>query len=123
VDYGWANSNYEPEAHEIRQITIKKRDRLAILEWPYPEWARAWNQRSGETGLVALQFIKLYESATALYTWQPSDPVGYLAIQKNDELRVLEYPDDNWAKAWNQRTAETGLVPQNYISTISKQKA
>jgi hypothetical protein len=123
VDYGCASVDYGPEEGQTRQIAIKKDDRLAILEWPYPEWAKAWNQRSNETGLVPLQYITMFASAVAKYTYEPDTSQGYLALRKDDQLRIIEYPTDDWARAWNQRTAETGLVPRNYISLLSKQKA
>jgi len=116
VDLGYVTTAYVPGENADRQISLQQHDRLAILEWPYPGWAKAWNQRSGETGLVPQQYITLYQSATPLYPYRPVDTAGAIELQLGDQLRIVGLPNNEWAKVWNQRTAETGIVPRNYIS-------
>jgi hypothetical protein len=119
VDFGYANATYTPPMDQERQIAIQKGDHLGILEWPYEEWAKAFNRRSRETGLVALQFIEMFPSAVALYDYEPTDLQSYLKLQRNDDLRVIEYPHEGWATVCNLRTAESGLVPKSYIASAS----
>lgn len=122
VDFGHATNRYTPpESEQARQISVKQGDRLAIIDWPYEGWAKAHNTRSRETGMVPYSYISLYRTATALFTWAATDPQSYVTIEKDDELRLIDYASDDWATVWNRRTADTGLVPRNYITTKSKQ--
>jgi hypothetical protein len=118
VDFGCASDRYVPPPDETsRQISVEKGDQLSIIDWPFGDWAMARSSISGKTGLVPHQYITLYPSATALYTWSNEDRQSYVDIEKDDELRVIEYPHQGWAVVWNRRTADTGLVPLNYIET------
>jgi hypothetical protein len=121
IDLGYATTDYQPGNTEDRQISIQSQDRLSIMEWPYPDWAKAWNQRSGEIGLVPLQYIRFYQSATAQYSYMPENTNSYVALQEGDQLKIVEHRDDDWIMVWNQRTAETGLVPRSFIFVDSGQ--
>lgn len=115
VDLGEANTDYDP-SNDARQISIRERDRLSIIEWPYDEWAIAFNQRTRQQGWVALQYIDLYSTVIAKYPHPlPANPRGYVAIQRGDELRLIESRPDGWSLVWKQETAETGIVPTTYI--------
>jgi hypothetical protein len=116
VDFGEVNTDYTPPAGESRQLAVTKGDRLAILDWPYEGWARAYSAQARTTGLVPEQYLNLYASAVALYSYDPPEPQGFVAIRKDDDLRVIERAHAGWALIWNARTAAIGLAPENYIS-------
>lgn len=115
VDLGEATRNYAAPAFETRQLSLEKGDRLSIIEWPYDDWAQAYNMRTSQTGLVPLQYINLYRTATAQYDYEPNDARGYVQIARGDGLRLIEERSDGWSLVWRQETAEIGLVPSNYI--------
>lgn len=116
VDLGESNMDYTPPSGDTRQIALRIRDRLSVLEWPYDDWAYAYNTRTRQTGLVSIQYIHLYETAIARYDYQNTEETrGYVTIQRGDELRLIEARPDGWSLVWKQETAETGLVPSNYI--------
>ena len=115
VDYGEANADFTPPEGDTRQLALQRDDRLAVLEWPYDGWARAYNQRSRSTGLVAMQHISLFETATVLYDFDAGSNASYISLRVGNTLKVVDYPYEGWVTAWNMNTAETGLVPENYI--------
>ena len=123
ADYGYAKDDLIPPAGDDRQIPLEENDRLAIIFWPFEGWARAYNERSRETGIVPITYISLYPTATALYDWSPPDEQSheYIEIESGDDIRVIDNSYAGWATVWNRRTAYTGLVPSNYF-TLSAQR-
>jgi hypothetical protein len=93
VDLGYANANYTPPVDEDRQISLHSGDHLAVIEWPYEEWARAFNRRTRQTGLVALQFITLFPAATALYDYTQIKPMVTLLCRRGTSL-------EPWRNTW-----------------------
>lgn len=135
-------AKYPYEAQQTDEITLGKGDRVHVLEKSSDGWWKG-RKETGEVGwfpsnymelpddgsdtyaspevhcLDSMQRERCIEIVSTLYPFTSSNREE-LSFDKDERLEILEKPavDPEWWKARNAR-GEVGLIPRNYVQTLS----
>lgn len=135
-------AKYSYEAQQPDEIALAKGDRVLVLEKSSDGWWKG-RKESGEMGwfpsnymelpddgsdtyaspevtcLDSMQRERCIEMVSTLYPFTSTNSEE-LNFDKDERLEIIEKPagDPEWWKARNAR-GEVGLVPRNYVQTLS----
>ena len=136
-------AKYQYEARQQDEITLAKGDRVVVLEKSSDGWWKG-RKETGEVGWFPSNYMELpddgsdtyaspeasnsidptlldhcIEMVSTLYSFASSNREE-LSFEKDERLEILEKPplDPDWWKARNAK-GEIGLVPRNYVQTLS----
>lgn len=136
-------AKYSYEAQQTDEITLAKGDRVHVLEKSSDGWWKGCKE-TGEVGWFPSNYMELPDDGSDTYaspevhcldsmqqreqciemvsTLYPftSTNCEELSFDKDERLEILEKPalDPEWWKARNAR-GEVGLIPRNYVQTLS----
>lgn len=132
---------YPYVAQQDDEVTLARGDRVTVVEKSSDGWWRGRKEPSGETGWFPSNYVldedaldaSMYahpadessngddvtEMVVALYPFTSSNSEE-LGFEKGEILQVVEKlsRDPEWCRAKNQRGL-TGLVPRNYVQSLS----
>lgn len=136
-------AKYSYEAQQSDEITLAKGDRVLVLEKSSDGWWKGKKESGNEIGWFPSNYMELpddgsdtyaspevncidsmqhehcIEMVSTLYSFTSSNREE-LSFDKDERLEILEKPviDPEWWKARNAK-GEIGLIPRNYVQTLS----
>ncbi len=137
-------AKYAYQAQQSDELSLQKSDRVVVLEKCNDGWWKGRKEYDNQIGWFPSNYVEIddmqdtrtyahppdsllaklgndesLETVITLYPYISSNSEE-LSFDKDETLEIIEKPpiDPEWWKARNQR-GEVGLIPRNYVQTLS----